>query len=218
MLDEKITLFLADDHQIVVEGIMSLVAQDPSIQVVGHCNNGLEVLDKVQAALPDVLVLDISMPGLNGLEICRLVKVKVPKTVVMMLTMHANEQCIVDAMEHGATGYLIKETASSEFCEAVHVVARGEVYLGQGIPRTILNRIHINHDDPDPYETLTAQERQVVQLLAEGKSNRQIGEKLQVNSGAVEAVCVDIMQKLDIKNQTDLIKYAIRRWIVTVDT
>src|SRR3546814_15502 len=108
MSDDNITLFLTDDHQIVVEGIIALVSQDPCIQVVGHCNHGMEVLDKVREAKPDVLVLDISMPGLNGLDACRLVTTELPKTKVMMLTMHSNEQCVVDAFERGATGYLIK--------------------------------------------------------------------------------------------------------------
>ena len=125
MTDDKITLFLMDDHQIVVEGIIALVSQDPCIQVVGHCNDGLELMDKLRQAKPDVLVLDISIPGLNGLDACRMVSTELPRTKVLMLTMHSNEQCVLDAFERGASGYLIKETVSQEFCEAVHAVARG---------------------------------------------------------------------------------------------
>ena len=215
MKDEEITLFLADDHQIVVEGIMALVAKDTCIQVIGHCNDGLAVLDKVQAAQPDVLVLDISLPGMNGLDLCRMVKEKMPEVAVLMLTMHTNERCIADALENGASGYLIKEAVSREFCEAVHAVARGEVHLARGIPTSVLHRI--NREGPDPYDTLTDRERQVLQLSAEGKSNRQISDTLQVSSIAVDADHANLMQKLEFRSQTDLVKYAIRRYIITMD-
>jgi len=215
MKDGEITLFLADDHQIVVEGIMALVARDPCIQVVGHCNDGLQVLEKVQVAQPDVLVLDISLPGMNGLDLCRMVKETVPETAVMMLTMHTNERCITNALGNGATGYLIKEAVSYEFCEAVHAVARGEVYLARGIPRSILEKV--NRDGPDPYDTLTDRERQVLQLSAEGKSNRQICDALNISSTAVDIDHTNLMQKLDLHNQTELVKYAIRRHMITID-
>jgi DNA-binding NarL/FixJ family response regulator len=140
MSDEIITLFLTDDHQTIVEGVMALAAQDPCLRVVGYCNDGLEVLDKVRAIRPDVLVLDISLPGMNGFDACRLVKAEMPKTRILMLTMHSSEQCVIDAFERGASGYLIKE-AVDEFCQAVHGILRGETYLGRGIPRSVLDRI-----------------------------------------------------------------------------
>lgn len=215
MTDEKITLFLTDDHQIVIEGIMALVARDPCIQIIGHCNDGLEVLHKVQASQPDVLVLDISLPGLNGLDLCRMVKAKLPQTSIMMLTMHSNEQCIIDAFQNGATGYLIKEAVSEEFCEAVHAVARGEIYLGESLPRSVLEKI--NCGAPDPYDTLTDRERLVLQLFAEGKSNRQIGDALQISSGTVHTDRAQLMNKLNLHSQTELIKFAIRKHIIMIN-
>jgi len=215
MKNEEITLFLSDDHQIVVEGIMALVAKDPCIQVVGHCNDGLDVLGKVGTAQPDVLVLDISLPGMNGLDLCRMVKEKMPDIAVLMLTMHANERCIIAALKNGATGYLVKESVSREFCEAVHAVARGEVYLGRGIPRGVLEKI--NRQGPDPYDSLTDHERQVLQLSAEGKSNRQICDTLGVSSTAVDIDHMNVMQKLDLANQTELIKFAVRRHMIVID-
>jgi two-component system response regulator NreC len=214
MTDDKITLFLTDDHQIVVEGIMALVAQDPCIHVVGHCNDGLEVLDKVRTARPDVLVLDISLPGLNGLDACRMVKADIPKTRILMLTMHTNEQCILDAFERGASGYLIKEAVAQEFCEAVHAVSRGEVYLGRGIPRSILDRI--NRKEPDPYDSLTDRERQVLQSVVEGKSNQQIGKLLHVSSDTIDADYASLTKKLKLDNQIELVKYAIRKHIIAI--
>jgi len=215
MTDEKITLFLADDHKIVVEGIMALMGQDPCIHVVGHCNNGLEVLPKVQSAKPDVLVLDISLPGMNGLDLCRMVKARIPETAILILTMHSNEQCIVWALENGASGYMIKESVSAELCEAVHAVARGEVYLGRGIPRTILDKI--NRGAPDPYDMLTDREHMVLQLTAEGNSSTQIGEALQIPSNTVDGDRASLMKKLGLHNQADLVKFAIRRRMITVD-
>ena len=210
--DERITLFLTDDHQIIVEGIMALVAGDACIQVVGHCNDGMEMLDKVQDAQPDVLILDISLPGINGLDLCRMVKARLPQTSIMMLTMHSNEQCIIDAFQNGATGYLIKEAVSQEFCEAVHAVARGEIYLGESLPRSVLQKV--NCGEPDPYDTLTDRERMVLQLFAEGKSNRQIGETLDISSGTVHSDRAQLMNKLDLHSQTELIKFAIRKRII----
>jgi len=215
MQDEKITLFLADDHQIVIEGIIALAARDPSIQVVGQCSDGLLVLGQVEAIRPDVVVLDISLPGLNGLDLCHMIKERLPETAVLMLTMHANESCIVDALESGATGYLIKESVSGEFCEAVHAVARGEVYLGRGIPRSVLKKV--SQHEPDPHDTLTDVERQVIQLSVEGKSNRQIGELLDMAASAVDAEYFSAMKKLGLTNQTELIKYAVRRRMITID-
>lgn len=215
MSDDVITLFLTDDHQIVVEGIIALVAQDPCIQVVGHCNDGLEVLDKVRAAKPDVLVLDISLPGLNGLDACRIVKAEVPATHILMLTMHANEQCILDALENGASGYLIKEAVAQEFCEAVHAVARGEIYLGRSIPGDILDKV--NHRQPDPYDRLTNRERQVLQLFVEGKSDLQIGQMLKTPCEVIQADHESLMNKLNLHSQTELVKYAIRKHIIWVD-
>ena len=138
MSDDAIIVFLVDDHQPIVDGLMTLVEQDTRIRVVGHCNDGLEVMDRVQVAKPDVLVLDISLPGVNGLELCRLVKKALPATAVLMLTMHASEQCILGALRNGALGYVTKDSAALEFRAAVYAVSRGAVYLGRGVPRTLL--------------------------------------------------------------------------------
>jgi len=153
MNDDKITLFVTDDHQMVVDAIISLAGQDSRIQPVGHCNNGLEALEKVQAARPDVLILDISLPGMNGLEVCGQIKPNVPQTAIVMLSMNTNEHCIISAFEKGASGYLTKESVSLELCEAVHAVARGELYLAAGVPRTVLDKI--NQGSPCPQNTGT---------------------------------------------------------------
>ena len=141
MNDKKIVLLMADDNEMVLEGLKALVANDPCIVIAGHCNDGLEVLGKVQELHPDVLVLDISLPGMNGLEVCRSVNASVPETAILMLSMNASERIVIGALENGASGYVIKEAVSREFREAVHTVARGERYISQGIARTVLDKI-----------------------------------------------------------------------------
>jgi len=129
--------------------------------------------------------------------------------------MHTNEQCVMDALQHGASGYLVKEAASEEFCEAVHAVSRGEIFLGRGISRDILDQI--NGKEPDPHDLLTDRERQVLQLVVEGKSNQQIGTLLDAPGDTIDADCESVMRKLGIDSQIDLVKYAIRRHMISVE-
>jgi len=137
MADPSITVFLVDDHPPIVEGLMALATTDPCLQVIGCCYDGLKAVDLVRAARPNVLVLDISLPGMNGLEVCRIVKKVVPATAVLMHSMHASEQCVLGAMATGASGYVTKDATAMELCAAVHTVWRGEVYLGQGVPASV---------------------------------------------------------------------------------
>ena len=141
MNDDKITLFLADDNQMVIDGVKALVANDLHLEVIGYCNDGMEVLEKVAAAQPDVLVLDISLPGVNGLNLCRMVKEKVPETSVIMLSMNASERIVMGAFQNGASGYLTKESVSGEFCAAIRAVNNGENYLAPGISERVLERV-----------------------------------------------------------------------------
>ena len=138
---EAITVFLVDDHQPIVDALTALATNDSNIQVVGHSNEGLEAVRLVFVVRPNVLVLDISLPGMSGLEICRVVKQSLPTTVVLMLTMHTNEQFILGALRNGASGYVVKEAAAAEFCDAVRTVWRGGVHLGQGIPAHLVDMV-----------------------------------------------------------------------------
>jgi DNA-binding NarL/FixJ family response regulator len=213
-MDEKVTVFLVDDHVMVREGLAALAARDPSIEVVGQCGEGLEVVKRVRELRPDVVVLDITIPGLNGLDVCRQLARKAKKTAVLILTMHEDEQFIARALANGASGYLLKEAAAAEFVAAVRRVARGEVYLGPGIPKSVLDRVR--RDAADPYEQLTPRERQVLHMIAEGKTNRAIAGRLEVSVKTVDTHRTRLMQKLGIHDQTSLIKYCLRRGIVTL--
>jgi DNA-binding NarL/FixJ family response regulator len=157
-------------------------------------------------------VLDISMPGLNGLDICRELKRKVKGTAVLILTMHDAEEFIADSLRHGASGYLLKESAADELTEAVRRVARGELYLGSGIPQSVLQRV--GRGDDDPYERLSTRERQVLQMIAEGKTNREIAESLGLAVKTIDTHRTRLMRRLNIHNRTSLVKFALRKGVV----
>ncbi len=213
---KTINLFLADDHTLVRQGIAALITKEPDIRVVGECGDGLKVLPDVLAIKPDVVVLDLAMPGLNGLDVCRQLTKKAKGTAVLVLTMHAEEEFIVRALENGASGYLLKEAAADQLAEAVRTVARGDLYLGPGVPRSVLGRLTAGGNKTDPYNRLTTREREVLQLIAEGKTNRDIAEVLKLSVKTVDTHRAHLMRKLSIHDQTTLVKFAIRRGIVQV--
>jgi DNA-binding NarL/FixJ family response regulator len=214
MEGEKIKVFLADDHAMVREGLAALVAGEEDIDVVGQCGNGLMVLENVTRTEPDVVVLDITLPGLNGLDLCRDLCRRTDGLAVLILTMHNDEAFVARALENGATGYLLKESAADQLGMAIRRVAAGDLYLGPGIPRKVLGRMGNVSDDP--YEKLSTRERQVLQLIAEGKTNRQIAEVLGLATKTIDTHRTRLMRKLNIHDQTSLVKFAIRRGIVPV--
>jgi DNA-binding NarL/FixJ family response regulator len=198
----------------VREGLAALVQNDPGLQVVGQCGEGLAVVEQVRQCQPDVVVLDITLPGLNGLDICREITRKFRKTVVLILTMHDDEQLIAQAIENGASGYLLKEAAGRQLTEAIRTVSRGELYLGPGIPTTLLQRM--TQGEREPYDKLTMRERQVLQMVAESKTNRQIADELKLSIKTVDTHRSHLMRKLNIHDQTTLVKYALRKGIISL--
>jgi len=213
MTEDKITVFFAEDHAMVREALADLVARNGDFQVVGQCGNGLEVFDLVAQLRPDVVVLDIGMPGLNGLDICREITRKLKGTAVLILTIHADEQFIARALDYKASGYLLKEAAGEKLLEAIRTVARGEMYLG-ALSKAVLDRLTSGRGDP--YEQLTTRERQVLQLVAESRTNREIAEKLGLAVKTVDTHRMRLMRKLGIHDQTTLVKFAISRGLVSV--
>jgi DNA-binding NarL/FixJ family response regulator len=212
MTEQTITIFLADDHTMFREGLAALVAREDRIRVVGQCGDGLKVFEQVRQLQPDVVVLDISMSGLNGLDICSEITRKAQGVSVLILTMHDNEELIAKALERGASGYLLKESAGDELIEAIWAVARGELYLGPGIPKGVLRRL--GKGDSDPYDQLTIREREILHLIAEGKTNRRIACDLSLSIKTVNTHRMHLMHKLEIHDVTSLVKYALRKGIV----
>ena len=215
MSTNEISVFLVDDHAMVREGLAALVADDPGIRIVGQCGDGLRVFEQVDRLNPDVVILDIALPGLNGLDVCRDLSSRAPDTAVLILTMYDDEQFIAKALENGASGYLTKESAGEQLSEAIRTVAGGQTYLGPNVSAAVLERVR--RGGKDPYETLTTRERQVLQMIAEGKTNRQIAAELAVSVKTVDTHRLRLMRKLDIHDQTGLVKCALRRGIVHLE-
>lgn len=212
MTESKKRVFLADDHAVVREGLAALVEKTGQFEVVGQCGDGLGVLEAVESCKPDVVVLDVQMPGLNGVDVCREVMHHCPKAAVLILSMHDNEEFVIRALENGALGYVLKESAATELAEALRTVAAGQTYLGPGVSRDVLSRLHQQRSDP--YDQLTTRERQVLQLIAEGKTNRKVAEALGVAVKTVDTHRMRLMRKLDIHDQTTLVRFAINRGLV----
>jgi DNA-binding NarL/FixJ family response regulator len=199
----------------VREGLAALVSEDDRIQVVGQTGDGLRVTEEIRRLSPRVVLLDVTMPGLNGLDVCREISRKFKDTAVLILTMHDDEQFIATALENGASGYILKEGAADELCEAVRKVAQGELCLGTGVSKSAVLRAVRGNDDP--YNRLTTRERQVLQLIAEGKTNRAIADELGLAVKTIDTHRSRLMRKLGIHDQTSLVKYALRRGIISLD-
>ncbi|MCP4374744.1 MAG: response regulator transcription factor [bacterium] len=210
-----ITVYLADDHTMVRQGLASLLDSDPGrFSIVGQSGDGLAVLSEVKRLKPQVAVIDVTMPGLNGLDVCREIVKRCSCTGVLILSMHSDRQFIHRAIRYGARGYLLKEAAVTQLHKAVSAVADGEYYFGPGEPRKIMEQT--GSKCGDPYERLTSRERQVFQLIAEGGTNRSIAEQLGLAIKTVDTHRTRLMNKLDIHDQISLVKYALRKGIVTI--
>lgn len=208
----KKRVFLADDHAVVREGLAALVEKTGQFEVVGQCGDGLTAVDEAVAAAPDVVVLDVAMPGLNGIDVCRELGRKLPAAAVLILSMHNGEEFVIRALENGAKGYLLKESAGEELADALRTVAAGQRYLGPGISGAVLTRLH--KGSVDLYELLTTRERQVLQLIAEGNTNKKVAEVLSLAVKTVDTHRMRLMRKLRIHDQTSLVKFAVARGIV----
>lgn len=207
--DHRIRIFLADDHVMIRQGLAALVEGEGEFVVVGQCGDGLKVVDEVGLTQPQLVILDITMPGLNGLDVCRQLVRKYHHLRVLILTIHDDEQFMSRAMDHGASGYLLKEAASDQLIEALRALAAGQTYLGASLaPPT--------GGQGDDYDRLTGRERQVLQLIAEGKTNRQIAQELDVALKTIDTHRCRLMTKLGIHEQAGLIKYALRKGIVSL--
>jgi two-component system response regulator NreC len=211
---EAISVFLADDHTVVRQALAEMIGRDERFTIVGQCGDGLSVAAQVLDAKPDVLVLDITMPGLNGLDICREVIRRNPDLAVLILSMHDEDEFVARALENGASGYLMKEADHDQLAKAIQTVARGQLYLAPSISRAVLQRI--GRSSEDPYEALTTREREVLQLIAEGKTNRAVAAALGLAVKTIDTHRSRLMRKLGIHDQTTLVKYAIRRGIVNL--
>ncbi|HWR72571.1 MAG TPA: response regulator transcription factor [Nitrospirota bacterium] len=216
----SISVFIADDHAVVREGLKVMLETQPDLKVVGTAVNGREAVEHVARLLPDVAILDIAMPELNGIEAARLIRTSSPTTRTLILSMHSTSEHICQALRAGATGYLLKESAVNEIVDAVHSVHLGRRYLSQKIQDTIFDD-YILHGtisgQESPIERLSGREREVLQLVVEGRTSVEIAKSLNLSAKTVETYRSRIMEKLEVHDLTGLIKFAIRHGLTNTD-
>jgi len=216
----SIRILLADDHGIMREGLRSLLEKEPDIKVVGEAEDGRRALGLVSELLPDVVIMDISMPGLNGADATRRIVHQFPTVKVIALSMHSNRIFVVDMLKAGASGYVLKECLFDELVEAIRIVAAGDKYLSPKVAGVVVSDYvkRLSGGAESPLETLTGREREVLQLIGEGKNTKQIALELHVSSKTIEANRRKIMEKLDAHSIAELVKMAIVGGLASLET
>jgi len=213
---DRITILLADDHRIVHEGLRSLIEAEPDLAVIGEANDGLEAMRLTENLQPNVLLIDLAMPGLNGLEVTRQVRKKFPDIKIIVLSMHANEAYVVEALRSGAGGYIVKESSVTDVIKGIREVNAGRRFLSPLLSQqSIDDYLERAKTGPvDPYDTLTSREREILQMTAEGLSSTEVGRRLFISPRTVEIHRQNAMRKLHLRNQGEVIRYALKRGIL----
>lgn len=215
----KIKILLVDDHRLFREGVRALLHREPDLELVGEADSGRSALREAKAAKPNVALMDVSMPGMNGVEATRQFKSEMPNVRVLALSMHSERRFVTGMLRAGAYGYVLKEMAFEELVLAVRKVHEGHRYMSPGVTEEVV-RDYLERfaSEPPDATTLTPREREVLQLLAEGHSTRLVAETLHVSIKTVESHRARIMSKLEVHSIAELTKYAIREGITSVDS
>ena len=217
---EKIRVFIADDHAVMREGLRQILSNEPDLEVVGEAADGRQVLEMVRSAKPRVVILDIAMPGVNGLEAVGLIKKSHPETEVVMLSMHSKESMIHRALDAGALGYVLKASPVSDVISAVRAAHKGEYFLSSHIKAEVVSAYLQSRQEKPPikgYDLLTEREQQIFRLVAEGGSTKQIAEMLNLSPRTVEKHRTNIMRRMGLKDRLDFVKQAIKIGIIDPD-
>ena len=209
-------LLIADDHGVVRGGLRLLLDRQPDMDVVAEAGDGADAVQRALQARPDVCVLDVSMPKLTGLQAARAIKAQAPEVAVLMLSMHDDERYLFEALKAGASGYVLKAEADQALVEAVRAVARGESFLTNAAQRRLVRAWLSDGADsrPGPAEPLTPREQEVLKLIAEAHTNREIGTILQLSEKTVESHRGNLLRKLGMRDRVELVRYAIRRGLI----
>lgn len=212
-----IRILVADDHTIVREGVRLLLDAQPDMQVVGEAADGEQALAKVRELQPEIVLLDIAMPNMNGLDATRAIKRELPKVQVLILTMYESDEYFFQALNAGAAGYVLKKVASADLVAAIRTVHAGDVFLYPSVARRLvsdyLTRVKTGEEQTS-YDGLTPREREVLKLVAEGHTNQEIADKLVISASTVQTHRTRIMQRLNLHGRAELIQYAVRKGLL----
>ncbi len=217
-----IKILLVDDHGIVRDGIKSTLTSEKNFKIIGEASNGQEAIEKVKKLSPDVVIMDISMPGMNGIEATTAISKRFPGTRTLMLSMHDNEDYVLKSLESGAAGYILKDTGKEEFVKAINIVANGEKYFSIAVSNILatgyLHRVKNNaipsegeNDDP---HGLSKRERKILKMIVQGNNNKDIADELSLSVRTIETHRFNIMKKMKVKNALEMVKMAMEKKMV----
>jgi two-component system, NarL family, response regulator NreC len=211
-MNQKIRILLADDHTIVRQGFRLILSSQPDMEIVGEAGNGREAVELAASLTPDVAVMDVAMPELNGIEATRRIAASSPKTRVLALSMHKDSVYVREILRAGARGYLLKDSIDTDLLAAVRAVAKGEGYLSPAVSDAVLcdYRQHVT----DPIDRLSSREREVLQMIAEGKTNKEIASTLNLSVYTIDAHRGHIIEKLNLHSTGELVRFAVRNGLI----
>jgi DNA-binding NarL/FixJ family response regulator len=215
---KKLRILLADDHIVMRTGLRALLERQPNLEVVGESENGRETVELVASLGPDVVVMDVAMPVLNGIEATKTIVTQRPATAVVILSMHADESYVMRALKAGARGYLLKDSAAADLISAIQAVSQNKSFFSPKVSRILAEdyvRVLKQKGAVDSYDLLSSREREILQLLAEGKANKEVATALNISPYTVETHRRHILEKLNLHNPAELILYAVRKGIIT---
>ncbi len=214
----KLRILLADDHIVMRTGLRALLERQPNLEVVGESENGRETVALAASLKPDVVVMDVGMPVLNGIEATQTIVTQNPTVAVVILSMHADESYVMRALKAGARGYLLKDSAAADLIGAIQAISQGKSFFSPKVSRILAEdyvRVLKQKGAVDTYDLLTSREREILQLLAEGKTNKEVATALNISPYTVETHRSHILQKLNLHNSAELVLYAVRKGIIS---
>ena len=212
---QNIKILVVDDHAILRDGIRALIGLHDDVEIIGEASEGKEAVEKALELEPDVVVMDIAIPGMDGLEATRRIKKKSSKVQILVLTQHDNKEYVLSSIKAGAAGYVPKRAMGSELVSAIRAVYRGESFLYPSAAAALIDDYR-QQAEVEPYDRLTSREREILTLIADGHSSRQIAEMLYISLKTVQGHRTKIMEKLDIHNRAELVKYALRKGLISI--
>ena len=216
---DKIKVLVVDDHTLMRDGIRALLGIHDDIDIVGEASEGKEACQKTQELAPDVIIMDIAMPGIDGLEATRRIKKQNPKAKIMILTQYDNKEYMLSAIKAGASGYLPKRALGTDLVSAIHIIYRGDFFIYPSVASALIEHYqHHQAENTDPYNRLTPRQREILKLIAEGHTIKEIAAAVFISPKTVQSHRAELMENLGLHNRTELIKYAAHKGLLNLDT